>query len=141
MTTPDHRRSRVWTGALLAFLVVAGAFASGTWVAGIAQDRDANARRIDDLEATVATLVDVDEVNRQEAAEQGVNLPTPSASEIVEGGTTSAGATGGVGPRGPAGRDGVSVMGPKGEEGEQGEQGEQGLPGEVGAPGLPGAPR
>lgn len=41
----EHRRGRVWTGALLAFLVVAGAFASGTWVAGIAQQKSQSFER------------------------------------------------------------------------------------------------
>lgn len=137
--TAEHR-GRAITGGLLAFAVLVSAFFLGAWVAGIAQDRDANASRIDELEATVSTLVDVDQANREEAAEQGVDLPTPPASEIVDGTTPASN----VGPRGPAGRDGVSIVGPpgapgpRGQKGEPGEQGVAGDPGPAGVDGVDG---
>lgn len=137
---PDPRRV---AGTSLLVILILGAFGVGFWVAGIAGDRDEYADRLSAVEngllerdAQIEALVAADDANRQRAAEEGVDLPSPPASEIVDARVTPAI----PGPPGPPGRDGRSIQGPPGLVGQDGRDGRDGVDGRDGAPGPPGLP-
>lgn len=138
--------------AVFAVLVLAGFVLLALWVQGLAQDRDALARQVQELGGTpVAGPPGL-------RGEPGVSVTGPSGPPGEDGRdgvdgkdaptiTPSPGATG---PRGPQGEPGASVTGPSGPpgatgpagpqgvQGVQGERGEKGDTGDVGPAGPPG---
>lgn len=149
-----HRREDA-RFAVLGVLMLAGFALVVLWVQGMAQDRDALARQVQELGGTpVAGAPGL----RGEPGEPGVGVTGPSGRPGVDGRdgadgkdaptvTPSPGATG---PRGERGVPGVSVTGPSGPagavgpsgatgaQGPQGERGERGETGEAGPEGPPG---
>lgn len=146
-----HRREDA-RFAVFAVLVLAGFVLLALWVQGLAQDRDALARQVQELGGTpVAGPPGL-------RGEPGVSVTGPSGPPGEDGRdgvdgkdaptiTPSPGATG---PRGPQGEPGASVTGPSGPpgatgpagpqgvQGVQGERGEKGDTGDVGPAGPPG---
>lgn len=137
-----HRREDA-RFAVFAVLVLAGFVLLALWVQGLAQDRDALARQVQQLGGTpVAGPPGL----RGEPGEPGVGVtgsPGPRGEKGEKGDpgepaptlTPSPGATG---PRGLQGEPGVSVTGPSGPPGPTGATGPQGVQGEQGIPGEKG---
>jgi hypothetical protein len=152
-----HRRDDA-VFAVFAVLVLAGFVLLALWVHGLAQDRDALARQVQELGGTpVAGPPGL----RGEPGEPGVGVTGPSGPPGVDGrdgvdgvdAPTVTPSPGPSGPRGLRGEPGVSVTGPSGSpgatgatgpqgvqgvQGAQGERGEKGDTGEVGPAGPPG---
>lgn len=146
-----HRREDAKFAAF-AVLVLAGFVLLALWVQGLAQDRDALARQVQQLGGTpVAGPPGL----RGEPGEPGVGVtgqpgvpgrdgvdgadgepgkPGPTGSPGSDGKDGVDGADSTVpGPTGPAGPQGVpGVQGPQGEQGVRGEQGPQGEQGPAG---------
>lgn len=138
--------------AVFAVLVLAGFVLLALWVHGLAQDRDALARQVQQLGGTpVAGPPGL----RGEPGEPGVGVTGPPGERGEKGDkgdpgepaptiTPSPGKTGPRGPQGEQGEPGVSVTGPSGPPGAtgavgpQGERGEKGETGERGEQGPPG---
>lgn len=153
-----HRREDV-KFAVLAVLTVAGFVLVALWVQGLAQDRDALARQVQELGGTpVAGPPGL----RGEPGEPGVGATGPSGAPGRDGRDGADGADGAdaptltpsPGPSGAAGKDGVDgtdgkagepgpvgatgPAGPPGPQGEPGPAGPQGEPGEDGVDGVDG---
>jgi hypothetical protein len=140
-----HRRDDA-VFAVFAVLVLAGFVLLALWVHGLAQDRDALARQVQELGGTpVAGPPGL-------RGEPGVGETGPSGAPGRDGvdgkdAPTVTPSPGATGPRGLQGEPGVSVTGPSGPpgatgatgpQGVQGERGEKGDTGEVGPEGPPG---
>jgi hypothetical protein len=145
-----HRREDA-RFAVLAVLMMAGFVLVALWVQGLAQDRDALARQVQELGGTpVAGPPGL----RGEPGEPGVSVTGPSGPPGVPGADGLDGADGEPGPSGSPGKDGksgadgsdgkagepgaVGASGPAGPAGPPGPQGEPGPPGPQGEPGADG---
>lgn len=146
-----HRREDA-KFAVFAVLVLAGFVLLALWVQGLAQDRDALARQVQELGGTpVAGPPGL----RGEPGEPGVGVTGPPGPQGVPGSDGEPGDPGPSGSPGKAGRDGVDgtdgsagepgsvgasgPAGPAGPPGPQGEPGPAGPQGEPGADGVDGA--
>jgi hypothetical protein len=145
-----HRREDA-RFAVLAVLMMAGFVLVALWVQGLAQDRDALARQVQELGGKpVAGPPGL----RGEPGEPGVSVTGPSGPPGVPGADGLDGADGEPGPSGSPGKDGksgadgsdgkagepgaVGASGPAGPAGPPGPQGEPGPPGPQGEPGADG---
>lgn len=140
-----HRREDAKFAAF-AVLVLAGFVLLALWVQGLAQDRDALARQVQQLGGTpVAGPPGL----RGEPGEPGVGVTGPPGAPGASGSPGRAGEDGvdgkpgASGSPGSDGKDGVdgadsTVPGPTGPAGLQGEQGVQGPQGEQGVRGEQG---
>lgn len=143
-----HRREDAKFAAF-AVLVLAGFALLALWVQGLAQDRDALARQVQQLGGTpVAGPPGL----RGEPGEPGVGVTGPPGVPGRDGVDGLDGADGSPGPSGSPGTDGkdgadgragepgaAGATGPAGPPGPPGPQGEPGPAGPQGAPGADGA--
>jgi hypothetical protein len=129
--------------AVFAVLVLAGFVLLALWVQGLAQDRDALARQVQQLGGTpVAGPPGL----RGEPGEPGVGVTGPPGVPGRDGLDGADGAVGSPGPSGSPGGDGSDgadgkpgAVGPSGAPGPAGPPGPQGEPGPAGPQGAPGA--
>lgn len=136
-----HRREDAKFAAF-AVLVLAGFVLLALWVQGLAQDRDALARQVQDLGGTpVAGPPGL----RGEPGEPGVGVTGPPGPQGERGPTGPPGPSGSPGKAGDDGSDGAAgesgtpgVVGPSGAVGPAGPPGPQGEPGPAGPQGEPG---
>lgn len=137
-----HRREDA-KFAVFALLVLAGFALLALWVQGLAQDRDALARQVQQLGGTpVAGPPGL----RGEPGEPGVGVTGPPGPQGERGPTGPPGPSGSPGRAGDDGSDGAAgesgtpgVVGPSGPAGPPGPQGEPGPAGPQGEPGPAGA--
>lgn len=126
-----HRREDA-RFAVLAVLMLAGFALVVLWVQGMAQDRDALARQVQELGGTpVAGPPGL----RGEPGEPGVGVTGPPGPQGAPGADGEPGDTGPSGSPGRSGKDGVD-----GTDGSAGEPGSVGATGPAGPPGPQGEP-